>query len=127
MLMGEVLKLGNIIFQIPILFVGSLFFKTEWWLPNVALDEGGGFGIINGDETNEIIIQVGNSSCHDWHCYPFLCGVMGADWKFFQITKAKEEVGGLVVYGNIHFYDATSILVSKDHSREIDLILYKFS
>jgi len=51
--------------------------------------------------------------------------VWGADWKFFQITKAREEVGGLVVYGNIHFYDATSILVSKDHSREIDLILYQ--
>jgi hypothetical protein len=125
MLMGEVLKFGNIIFQTPILIVGSLFLKIEWWLQNVALDEGGGFGIINGDETNEIIIQVGVFSCHDWTCYPFSCGVMGPDWRFFQITKVREEVGGLVVYGNIHFYDATSILVSKDHSREIDLILYQ--
>jgi hypothetical protein len=125
MLMGEVLRLGNIIFQTPILFAGPLFLKIEWWLQNVALDEGGGFGIINGDEANEIIIQVGVSSCHDWTCYLFLCGVMGPDWKFFQITKAREEVGGLVVYGNIHFYDATSILVSKDHSREIDLVLYQ--
>jgi hypothetical protein len=123
--MGEVLKLGSIIFQTPILFAGPLFSKTEWWLQNVALDEGGGFGIINGDETNEIIIQVGVFSCHGWTCYLFSCGVMGPDWKFFQITKAREEVGGLVVYGNIHFYDATSILVSKDHSREIDLILYQ--
>jgi hypothetical protein len=63
MLMGEVLKLGNIIFQTPILIVGSLFLKTEWWLPNVALDEGGGFGIINGREVVEIIIQAGNYSC----------------------------------------------------------------
>jgi len=72
--MGEVLKLGNIIFQTPILIVGSLFLKIEWRLQNVAPYEGGGFGIINGDETNEIIIQVGNSSCHDWTCYPWLCG-----------------------------------------------------
>jgi hypothetical protein len=34
----------------------------------------------------------------------------GADWKFFQVTKSTEEVGGLPVYGNIHFYDATSVV-----------------
>jgi hypothetical protein len=36
--------------------------------------------------------------------------VWGADWIFFQVTKLTEEVGGLPVYGNIHFYDATSVV-----------------
>ena len=36
--------------------------------------------------------------------------VWGADWKFFQVTKSTEQVGGLPVYGNIHFYDATSVV-----------------
>jgi len=35
--------------------------------------------------------------------------VWGADWKFFQVTKSTEDVGGLPVFGNIHFYDATSV------------------
>jgi hypothetical protein len=37
--MGELLKLGNIIFLTPIPFVGSLFLKIEGWQPNVALYE----------------------------------------------------------------------------------------
>jgi hypothetical protein len=44
--MGKLLKSGNIIFQTPIPFVGSLFLKIEWWLPNVAPYEEGGMGII---------------------------------------------------------------------------------
>jgi hypothetical protein len=36
--------------------------------------------------------------------------VWGADWKFFQVTKSTEQVGELPVYGNIHFYDATSVV-----------------
>lgn len=35
--------------------------------------------------------------------------VWGADWKFFQVTRSTEEVGGLPAYGNIHFYDTTSV------------------
>jgi len=35
--------------------------------------------------------------------------VWGADWKFFQVTKSTEQVEGLPVYGNIHFYDTTSV------------------
>jgi hypothetical protein len=36
--------------------------------------------------------------------------VWGEEWKFFQVTKSTEEVGGLPVYANIHFYDATSVV-----------------
>ena len=59
MLMGEVLRLGNIIFQTPILFAGPLFLKIEWWLQNVALDEGGGFGIINGGNLMKLLFKFG--------------------------------------------------------------------
>ena len=64
--MGKLLKPGSITFQTPILSAGPPFSKIEWWLQNAAVHKGGGFGIINGDETNEIIIQVAVSSCHDW-------------------------------------------------------------
>jgi hypothetical protein len=35
--------------------------------------------------------------------------VWGADWKFFQVTKSTEDVRDLPVFGNMHFYDATSV------------------
>jgi len=48
--------------------------------------------------------------------------VCGADWKFFQLTKSTEEAGGLPVYGNIHFYDASSVVYPSKKILQVPIV-----